>query len=219
MNLAVTVAARQRQRRPRRARQVRRARASLVGPGERVQAAARHQSAAPRLDRATRRRPRRQARASTSAAAAASSPKRWRARRPRDAASTCRRKALGVARLHRLESRRRRRLPARRRRGARRRSARARSTSSPAWSCSSTCPSRRRRRRVRRAGAGPAGLRRLLDASTAIPKSYLFAIVGAEYLLRLLPRGTHDWTRFIKPVRARARCARARASTSPASPA
>jgi 2-polyprenyl-6-hydroxyphenyl methylase/3-demethylubiquinone-9 3-methyltransferase len=31
------------------------------------------------------------------------------------------------------------------------------------------------------------------------PKSYLFAIVGAEYLLRLLPRGTHDWTRFIKP--------------------
>ncbi|MEO6929033.1 MAG: bifunctional 2-polyprenyl-6-hydroxyphenol methylase/3-demethylubiquinol 3-O-methyltransferase UbiG, partial [Casimicrobiaceae bacterium] len=31
------------------------------------------------------------------------------------------------------------------------------------------------------------------------PKSYLFAIVGAEYLLNLLPRGTHDWTRFIKP--------------------
>jgi len=31
------------------------------------------------------------------------------------------------------------------------------------------------------------------------PKSYLFAIVGAEYVLRLLPRGTHEWTRFIKP--------------------
>jgi len=31
------------------------------------------------------------------------------------------------------------------------------------------------------------------------PKSYAFAIVGAEYLLRLLPRGTHDWTRFINP--------------------
>src|SRR6185312_1444790 len=31
------------------------------------------------------------------------------------------------------------------------------------------------------------------------PKSYLLAIVGAEYLLRLLPRGTHDWTRFINP--------------------
>ena len=31
------------------------------------------------------------------------------------------------------------------------------------------------------------------------PKSYLFAIVGAEYLLRLLPKGTHDYTKFIKP--------------------
>ncbi len=30
-------------------------------------------------------------------------------------------------------------------------------------------------------------------------KSYLFAIVGAEYLLRWLPRGTHDWKRFVKP--------------------
>lgn len=32
------------------------------------------------------------------------------------------------------------------------------------------------------------------------PKSYLFAIVGAEYILRLLPRGTHDWTRFLRPA-------------------
>lgn len=31
------------------------------------------------------------------------------------------------------------------------------------------------------------------------PKSYLFAIIGAEYLLSLLPRGTHDYARFIKP--------------------
>ena len=31
------------------------------------------------------------------------------------------------------------------------------------------------------------------------PKSYLFAVIGAEYLLRLLPRGTHDYARFIKP--------------------
>ncbi len=30
-------------------------------------------------------------------------------------------------------------------------------------------------------------------------KSWLFAIVGAEYILNLLPRGTHDWNRFIKP--------------------
>jgi 2-polyprenyl-6-hydroxyphenyl methylase/3-demethylubiquinone-9 3-methyltransferase len=31
------------------------------------------------------------------------------------------------------------------------------------------------------------------------PKSYLLAIVGAEYILGLLPKGTHDYTRFIKP--------------------
>ncbi|KAG4080956.1 hypothetical protein HA402_010127 [Bradysia odoriphaga] len=31
------------------------------------------------------------------------------------------------------------------------------------------------------------------------PKSFLFAIVGAEYLLRLLPRGTHSYANFIKP--------------------
>lgn len=31
------------------------------------------------------------------------------------------------------------------------------------------------------------------------PKSYLFAILGAEYLLRLLPRGTHEYSKFIKP--------------------
>lgn len=32
------------------------------------------------------------------------------------------------------------------------------------------------------------------------PKSYLFAIIGAEYVLRLLPRGTHDYARFITPA-------------------
>lgn len=31
------------------------------------------------------------------------------------------------------------------------------------------------------------------------PKAYLFAIVGAEYVLGLLPKGTHDYQRFIKP--------------------
>lgn len=31
------------------------------------------------------------------------------------------------------------------------------------------------------------------------PKSWLFAIVGAEYLLRWLPRGTHQWSKFVKP--------------------
>jgi 2-polyprenyl-6-hydroxyphenyl methylase/3-demethylubiquinone-9 3-methyltransferase len=32
------------------------------------------------------------------------------------------------------------------------------------------------------------------------PKSYLFAVIGAEYLLRLLPRGTHDYAKFITPA-------------------
>ena len=32
------------------------------------------------------------------------------------------------------------------------------------------------------------------------PKSYLLAILGAEYILNLLPRGTHDWSRFVRPA-------------------
>lgn len=32
------------------------------------------------------------------------------------------------------------------------------------------------------------------------PKAYLFAVVGAEYLLNLLPRGTHDYARFLRPA-------------------
>ena len=31
------------------------------------------------------------------------------------------------------------------------------------------------------------------------PKSYLFAIIAAEYMLNMLPRGTHDYAKFIKP--------------------
>jgi 2-polyprenyl-6-hydroxyphenyl methylase/3-demethylubiquinone-9 3-methyltransferase len=31
------------------------------------------------------------------------------------------------------------------------------------------------------------------------PKSYLFAVIGAEYILGLLPKGTHDFARFIRP--------------------
>ncbi len=32
------------------------------------------------------------------------------------------------------------------------------------------------------------------------PKSYLFAVIGAEYVLNLLPRGTHDYAKFIRPA-------------------
>jgi 2-polyprenyl-6-hydroxyphenyl methylase/3-demethylubiquinone-9 3-methyltransferase len=31
------------------------------------------------------------------------------------------------------------------------------------------------------------------------PKAYLFAVIGAEYLLKMLPKGTHDYQRFLKP--------------------
>lgn len=36
------------------------------------------------------------------------------------------------------------------------------------------------------------------------PKSFVFAIVGAEYVLRLLPRGTHDYSRFVRPAELKA---------------
>jgi len=38
------------------------------------------------------------------------------------------------------------------------------------------------------------------------PKSFLFAIVGAEYVLNLLPRGTHEYARFITPSELAAHC-------------
>jgi len=31
------------------------------------------------------------------------------------------------------------------------------------------------------------------------PRSYLFAVIGAEYILNLLPKGTHEYSKFIKP--------------------
>ncbi|MEQ8402446.1 MAG: bifunctional 2-polyprenyl-6-hydroxyphenol methylase/3-demethylubiquinol 3-O-methyltransferase UbiG [Roseitalea porphyridii] len=39
----------------------------------------------------------------------------------------------------------------------------------------------------------------ILATLNRTPKAFLLAIVGAEYLLRWLPRGTHDWRRFQKP--------------------
>jgi 2-polyprenyl-6-hydroxyphenyl methylase/3-demethylubiquinone-9 3-methyltransferase len=39
----------------------------------------------------------------------------------------------------------------------------------------------------------------ILSTLNRTPKSFLMAIVGAEYVMRWLPRGTHDWRRFLKP--------------------
>lgn len=44
----------------------------------------------------------------------------------------------------------------------------------------------------------PGGLV-ILSTMNRTAKSYAMAIVGAEYVLRWLPRGTHDWSKFIKP--------------------
>jgi 2-polyprenyl-6-hydroxyphenyl methylase/3-demethylubiquinone-9 3-methyltransferase len=46
------------------------------------------------------------------------------------------------------------------------------------------------------------------------PKSFLFAIVGAEYVLRLLPRGTHEYEKFIKPSELSAMCRQAELSVT-----
>jgi 2-polyprenyl-6-hydroxyphenyl methylase/3-demethylubiquinone-9 3-methyltransferase len=46
--------------------------------------------------------------------------------------------------------------------------------------------------------AKPGGLL-FLSTLNRNPKSYLFAILGAEYLLGMLPKGTHDYARFIRP--------------------
>jgi 2-polyprenyl-6-hydroxyphenyl methylase / 3-demethylubiquinone-9 3-methyltransferase len=45
------------------------------------------------------------------------------------------------------------------------------------------------------------------------PKAFAFAIVGAEYILRLLPRGTHDYGKFIKPSELSAAARRASLET------
>jgi len=42
------------------------------------------------------------------------------------------------------------------------------------------------------------------------PKSYLFAIIGAEYVLRLLPKGTHEYAKFIRPAELGAWCRQAK---------
>jgi 2-polyprenyl-6-hydroxyphenyl methylase / 3-demethylubiquinone-9 3-methyltransferase len=44
----------------------------------------------------------------------------------------------------------------------------------------------------------PGGLMVVATLNRTI-KSFAFAIVGAEYLLRWLPRGTHQWDKFITP--------------------
>lgn len=106
-------------------------------------------------------------------------------------------KALGVARLHQLES------------GVevdyRLAPAEAVAASSPASFDVVTClellehvPEPRSTVAACAALVRPGG-HVLFSTLNRNPRSYLFAVLGAEYILRMLPRGTHDWTRFLKP--------------------
>ena len=53
----------------------------------------------------------------------------------------------------------------------------------------------------------PGGVQALATLNRT-PKAWLFAIVGAEHLLRWLPRGTHRWRKFPRPSELEALCAR-----------
>ena len=48
-------------------------------------------------------------------------------------------------------------------------------------------------------GVGRRATVRSFATINRTPKSFALAIVGAEYVLRLLPRGTHEWKKFLKP--------------------
>ena len=109
-------------------------------------------------------------------------------------------KALKVAQLHALEAEHAvRRLPRGRRRGA----------GAPSMPGAVRCRDLHGDARARaRSGLRRAGLRRrsskpggwvFFSTINRNPKAFLFAIVGAEYVLTLLPKGTHEYARFIRP--------------------
>ena len=147
---------------------------------------------------------------SMSAAAAVCSPNRWRARAPRSPASISRPRMVETARLHALDS------------GLdidyRVESAEAlltrtpeNSTSSPAWKCSSTFPIPAPTVAVLGKLVRPGGDVFISTINRNL-KSFALAIVGAEYLAKLVPRGTHEYERLLKPseIARFARAARSR---------
>lgn len=56
------------------------------------------------------------------------------------------------------------------------------------------------------AAAAKPGARLFFSTINRNPKAYLFAIIGAEYVLKLLPKGTHDYAKFIRPSELAAYC-------------
>ena len=134
---------------------------------------------------------------STWAAAAACSPRRWRARAREVTAIDLAPSMVETARLHALDSgltidyrvedaeQLLKHTP-------------ENSTWSPAWRCSSTCPIRPPPSRCSASWCGPAATCSS-PRSTAISVRSLLAIVGAEYVANLVPRGTHEYERLLKP--------------------
>ena len=181
------------QRRCSRSRALRSAGAPLLGPARRVPAAAHPQSGA----RPIRRRARGAAGARVldvgcgggllceSARARRRERHRHRSRAGHDrSGAPARRRAGPQHRLSRLRC------------GDARRAA---TTWSPAWRCSSTCRIRRRWSRRSRGWCGRAATLFISTINRNL-KSFLLAIVGAEYVLRLIPRGTHEYERLIRPA-------------------
>ncbi len=134
---------------------------------------------------------------SMSAAAAASSPRVWRCAARRCWVSTWAKRRLAVARLHQLES------------GAtldyQRLAAEELAEREPASFDVVTCmemlehvPDPASTIRACARLAKPEG-HLIFSTINRNPKSYLFVVVGAEYLLRMLPKGTHDYRKFIRP--------------------
>ena len=164
------------------------------------------------IDAAARRSP--ASGCSTSAAAAASSPRRWRGAAPQVTGIDLSEKALrgrasctcSRAGVESTTGRRaRRRSP---------RARRQRSTSSPAWSCSSTCPSPRRMVAACATLVRPGG-QVFFSTINRNPKSYLFAVLGAEYVLRpAAARHARLRRASSSPPSSRAACAR-RAACAP----
>jgi 2-polyprenyl-6-hydroxyphenyl methylase / 3-demethylubiquinone-9 3-methyltransferase len=135
---------------------------------------------------------------STSAAAAASWPKRWLAPAPPSAASTCRRRRSRVARLHLFESGRSV--------DYQHVSAEDFAAQHPGEFDVVTCMEMLEH--VPDPASVVEACSRLVKPGGWVffstlnrnPKSYLFAIIGAEYILKLLPRGTHDYAKFLQPA-------------------
>ncbi len=59
------------------------------------------------------------------------------------------------------------------------------------------------------ADAARPGAKLFFSTINRNPKSYLFAVVGAEYVLGLLPKGTHDYAKFIRPAELARACRQA----------